>query len=55
MTDDQWGQWQQSDEEHHQFVLLEALQRIDRAGFRQEALLFAFEGGVLTEFKKGLK
>jgi len=43
---------QYNDELEQQFYLLAALQRIDRAGFHDEALLFAFHGGVLSQFKK---
>ena len=43
---------QQELEEERLFSLLEALQRIDRAGFHDEALLLAFEGGVLQQFRK---
>lgn len=53
MTDDQ--SWQQQDDLEQQFYLLAALQRIERAGFRDEALLFAFHGGVLSQFKKELE
>ena len=48
-------QWWVQDLEQREKDLLEALQRIDRAGFHQEALLFAFEGGVLTTFRRLIK
>ena len=46
---------QMQDMEAREWQLLEALQTIDRAGFHEEALLLAFEGGVLTQFKKELE
>lgn len=46
---------QRQEELEQEFYLLAALQRIDRAGFHDEALLFAFHGGVLTQFKKELE
>ena len=46
---------QQQDMDAREWALLEALQKIDRAGFHDEALLFAFEGGVLSQFKKELE
>lgn len=48
-------QWQRADELEQQFHLLAALQRIDRAGFHDEALLLAFHGGVLQQFKQDLE
>jgi len=44
--------WQQQDEEERLHDLLDALQKVDRAGLRDEALLLAYEGGVLNEFRK---
>ena len=55
MDDRQWAEWQLSEEEQRQFMLLKALQKVDRAGLHNEALLLAFEGGVLTVFKKELE
>lgn len=43
---------QQQDMEAREWALLEALQKIDRAGFHDEALLFAYEAGFLTQFRK---
>ena len=45
-------QW--NDKQERQFLLLKALQKVHRAGLEDEALLLAFEGGVLDEFKRGL-
>ena len=50
-----WQEIQQADEEKRLFDLLEALQKVDRAGLHDEALLLAFEGGVLKEFRKQLE
>jgi hypothetical protein len=46
---------QQQDMEAREWALLEALQKIDRAGLQQEALLLAWESGVLTAFRKELE
>lgn len=43
---------QQMDMEAREWALLEALQKVHRAGLKDEALLLAFEGGVLSQFKK---
>lgn len=51
MSDEQ----QRLDDEQRQFALLLALQKVHRAGLKDEALLLAFEGGVLTQFRKELE
>ena len=48
--------WQQQmDQEEREWKLLEALQKVHKAGLVDEALLLAWEGGVLTQFKKELE
>ena len=47
-----WEEIQQAEEHERAMTLLRALQKIDRAGLRDEALLCAFEGGVLSQFNK---
>ena len=43
---------QRADELARFFSVLEALQKVDRAGLREEALLLAFECGVFKQFKQ---
>jgi hypothetical protein len=42
---DKWQEIQQADEEKRMSNLLEALQKVDRAGLKNEALYLAFEYG----------
>lgn len=46
---------QQMDTEAREWKLLEALQKVHRAGLKDEALLLAFEGGVLEQFRKEIQ
>lgn len=43
---------QRRDEEKRFFSVLTALQKVYRAGLRDEAYLLAYEAGLFTEFKK---
>ena len=54
MNDDA-DMWLKQDLDHREWELLEALQKVYRAGLKEEALLLAFEGGVLTQFKKEIE
>lgn len=55
MNRDDDSMLQQMDMDAREWTLLYALQKIDRAGFHEEALLFAFEGGVLEQFKRDIQ
>ena len=52
MNDEQWAEWQQQDKEREMLELLEALQKVDRAGLKAEALLLAWGCGLSTDFRK---
>lgn len=43
---------QKQDEEQRFFELLQALQKVDRAGLHDEALLLAWGCGMMTDFTK---
>ena len=54
-NDSQQDEWQQTDQERKEWALLEALQEVDRAGLRDQALLLAWGCGLTTVFRKELE